>query len=206
MVGLAEAIGRRLGEQLGEDQDRQEVLAFGALAVLQNGTTVLLLLVLSWLTGTVWEAIAVAAASSFLRVVAGGAHLSTPWRCATFTAGMFWATGWLSAQSGPVTTRFGLWIAVPLILVNLLVLVRLAPVEAETRPLEAEHKVRLRRSSLIRGGLLSAGTLVGVTAGSWLGPALLMGFCTACLTLTPAGRQLVSLVDTLCNRVLRRWN
>lgn len=206
MEGLADQIGRRLGEQVGADQDRQEVLAYGALMVLQNGATLLMLLLLSFLTGSVREALVAAAASSFLRVVAGGAHLSTPWRCASFTALIFWVAGWLTSQASPFMLGFGLWIAIPVTLVNLQVLYRMAPVEAESRPLEPEHKARLRRSSLIRGGLLASAALAGLAVGTWLGIAVLLGFCTASFTLAPAGRQFTSSFDSLCSRVLGRCN
>lgn len=182
------------------------MVAFGALALLQNGASVVLLLLLALSTGLLPEAAAALLTAGVLRHATGGTHLQTPLRCVLTTALGFWAGGFvgyllvqaLADQAAAVTlaictVAWGLW-----------VIHRWAPVEAETRPLSSKHKAYLRRLSLRLGWLVSIVLVGGAFFRTWWWAPGLIGFSIQCISLTPPGHRLTRIIDCLCSRLQGR--
>ena len=72
----------RLGQALGSDKDRVAVMAYGAYSLLYTIWSMLLLIVFGVITDVLVEVLAVSLAASLLRRTSGGAHASSPHRCA----------------------------------------------------------------------------------------------------------------------------
>jgi len=202
----ANALGAYLAAQLGLDEEKQEVVAFGALALLQNGASALLLLVLALSTGILPEALAALLTAGILRHATGGTHLQTPLRCVATTALGFWAGGFvghLAAQS-PLCQATAPTVAACAVAGGLWVIYRWAPVEAETRPLSSQHKAYLRRLSLRLGWLVSIVLVGGAFFRAWWWAPGLMGVAIQCISLTPPGHWLTRTIDCVCSRLQGR--
>ncbi len=204
MERLAEWVGARLAAQLDLDNNRREVVTYGALALLHNGTSLLMTLVLAAFGGVLPETAVALLSAAVLRHATGGAHLSSSFRCAVATALVFAALGMLGRELTAVLLLWPLWVRVGLVLLaavlGFTVIYRYAPVAAETRPLRPAHRDRLRRLSLRMAPLYIALFLLGAWVGQWwVGPGLL-GYLNQVLTLTPGGRSLVSRLDQFLSR------
>lgn len=79
---LSRRFAERLGGVLGSEEDRVAVMAYGAYSLLYTAWSILLLIVFGVLTGTLTGILAVSLAASLLRRTSGGAHASSPHRCA----------------------------------------------------------------------------------------------------------------------------
>jgi accessory gene regulator B len=199
MERVAELIGRFLAAQLNMDDDRREIVSYGALTFLQNGASLVLMLLLSSLGGVLPYTLAAMITAGLMRHASGGAHLRTPLRCVMATSLAFVACGFggkalavlLAIQ--PVGVRLAVVLAFAG--AGLVPVFRYAPVEAETRPLGTVHRVQLRRLSLRLGGLMATGLALGALLGvRWTAPVLI-GFLVQSFTLTPAGHKAAYLLD-----------
>lgn len=191
---------------MGLSEEKQEVVAFGALALLQNGASLLLLLLLALLTGVLPEAVLALLTAGVLRHATGGTHLQTPLRCVATTALFFWGAGYAGQVLAAtlVTRTASLILAAPILTAGLWTIYRWAPVEAENRPLSPNHKASLRRLSLRLGWIVSAILLVGAFLTSWWWAPCLLGFLIQCTSLTPPGHKFTSTIDSICNRLQGR--
>lgn len=203
---MADSLAVYLSKQLGLSDERREVVAFGALALLQNGTSAAVLLLLAYLTGVLPEALAALVTAGILRHATGGVHLQTPWRCVGATALAFWAAGYLGhlLVAAHLTTTMSLALILPVAVAGLLVIFLRAPVEAENRPLSPEHKVYLRRLSRQFGWMVAVLLVVGALLDTWWWAPGLLGYFVQCTTLTPPGHKLAGMIDHAFNQLQRR--
>lgn len=199
MDRVATAVGNFLARQLGLDEDRREVITYGALSLLHNGFSVLLMLLLAVVTGLVPETFIALTIGAITRHASGGAHLNSSFSCAVVSGVVMLFNGFmgrtlngflfsLPAYAAGATALLGMS-------AGMVILFRLAPVPAETRPLSPGHTAKLHRLSLQIGTILSVLVLTGVWLRSWwVGPTL-MGFLMQCLTLTSPGHRVAHAID-----------
>ncbi len=208
MQKLAFALASYLAVQLGLDEDRREVLSFGALAFIQNGSSALLTLLLALAVGIVPETVIAVATAAVLRHASGGAHLRTPLRCVLATAVVFLLCGFLGDLTSSLFNSWPGVLRVVLVVIvaslGLLGVLRYAPVQAETRPLRPAHRVRLRRQSIRLVIVLTVALTLGAAAAAWWTPPALAGFVLQMFTLTPAGQALAHSFDDWLTRLSRR--
>jgi accessory gene regulator B len=195
----ADAIGRFLADQLEMDQDRREIVSYGALTFLQNGSSLALLLVLSALAGSLPQALVALGAAGLMRHAGGGVHLRTPLRCVAATSLAFTLAGLggrlLGSAIAPVPVWARLLAVLTLAAAGLAPVLRYAPVAAENRPLSAGHRAQLRRLSLRLGGAVVALLALGALLGAWWMVPGLLGFLVQSFTLTPAGHKAADALD-----------
>lgn len=207
MERMAAALGSLLASQLGLDEERQEVLTYGALVLIQNGVTALAILVVAALTGLLPQALAVMVAVATTRDASGGAHVQAALRCtvaSTVALVLYAYLGKLGAgllAAWPAALRVAA--VAPVALVAVALIVRYAPVEAETRPLSPTHRARLRRLSLQVAALFLVLAVLGAFIGAWWTAPGVLGFLMQTLTLTPAGHRFAAMVDMLFIRLQR---
>lgn len=208
MERAAEAFGAYLAAQLRLDQDRQEIVAYGALTFMQNGASLLLMIALGWLVGALPETLVALLAAASMRHASGGTHLSTPMRCVVVTGSLFALCGYAGGVLGGFLAGPP---AVVRAVVELLPLAggmgavyRYAPVEAENRRLSRAHRAKLRRLSLRLALVLAAAVILGVAVGAWWVMPALAGFLTECFTLTPTGHRMAGSLDRFCDAVSGR--
>lgn len=208
MESLSLRIGAYLAAQLGLDEERQAVLSFGALALLQNGSSAALTLILATAGGVLPHTLAAIAVTGLLRHNSGGVHLGTPLRCALLTAALFTGSGflgaslyaWLSVAGDPV----GLAFPALLLLLGSWPYAAYAPVAAANRPLGPERKARLRKGTLLSLLLVICVLIAGLAAGYPWAAGGLFGFLLQALTLTPVGYRIAAALDSTLDRTFGR--
>ena len=203
MERLAEALGGWAADGLNFDEDRREVLVYGAMTLLQNGATILAVLILARLMGVLPQAAAAALTASVLRHFSGGEHLSRPMRCVLFTAVEFALCGAagqiLTESAGAMVPLARLAAVLPPLLLGLAVVLRRAPVEAHTRPLSDDFKSRLRVRSRLIGTVICVVVAAAAYTDAWWSWAAFFGFAVQVFSLTSAGQGFVRLIDRTCN-------
>lgn len=201
MERLAEALGGWAADGLSLDEDRREVLVYGAMTLLQNGATILAVLALARAVGVLPQAAVAALTASVLRHFSGGEHLSRPMRCVIFTAVEFAVCGAIARAILLPGWGARLAAALPLLLLGLTAIVRRAPVEAHTRPLSDSFKSRLRVRSRLVGAAMCAAIAAAAYTGAWWAWAALAGFLVQTFSLTSVGQRLVHLIDRGCDQL-----
>ena len=90
---VANHLAGQISSALKFDKDYEEVLAYGAFSILQTLNTIVLILLFGLLFKVPLEAFVISLGASILRKYSGGAHASTPGRCAVLGVGAFVTLG-----------------------------------------------------------------------------------------------------------------
>ncbi len=163
---LLEKISNNLAEgiaaEMSYDQDRKEVIAYGAYAIMQIGLSILMVVLFGILFGVAAEALVVSLSGAWLRRYTGGAHASSPNICII--------VGTVACIGFALLSRLTLFTNVRV--TGTLVLVvhtaafglihRLAPVASENKPIPEKKRPGLKRGGMVTNTvylLVSAGTI-----------------------------------------------
>lgn len=208
MQQISKRIASKISDQLGYDDEKSAVIAYGMQAILQMTVILLYTILFGLLTGSLWPALAVNFTGGLLRRSTGGAHISTMAGCILVSCTVISALAACSVYLMPFITVFPAAVAfVLLFFAMFLIAFRYVPVDSPNKPIRRPEKIRrLRRQSFLFLGFLfavCAGLLIWFMLADvrvllyqlfW---AVLLGAVWQMFTLTPAGRKIISSVDTL---------
>ena len=81
MEKLAKQLANNIASSLNYDKEKEAVIAYGLIAIIQVAITVLLILLFGIQIGAPIEALVICFSASILRKYSGGAHADTPELC-----------------------------------------------------------------------------------------------------------------------------
>jgi accessory gene regulator B len=152
MEALARKLARNVSSSLGYDDEKEAVVAYGLIAIIQVTVTYLLVLCFGILTGVPAEAMIMSFSVSILRKYSGGAHAKTAEFCTFFSVVYCVSTAVISKRllagiSSPVSMAVALVIIFGL---SFLAVYQFAPVDSPNKPIKTEaKKKRMRKGSFI---------------------------------------------------------
>ncbi len=143
-------LASKISNALALDKDREEVLAYGAFTIVQTVWTILLIVLFGMLFRVLWKALFMAFIGALLRKHSGGAHATSPNRCAFISAVTFSGLAWIVNGMIVYST------IVIILLCGLLsflaayyIVCKYSPVDNPNKPIKKEKtKQRLRKSSI----------------------------------------------------------
>jgi len=198
-------LANKIARSLGYDAEKEAVVAYGLIAIVQVTVTVLLVLVLGLLLGVVWEALTVCFSVSIYRRYSGGAHADDANFCTLVTvvycslAAL--ASRWLAAAYGPAPMLAAIVLVYAFVF---LATYRYAPVDSPNKPVTSKKKIkRVRTASFIIVSVYFALQLclflfkIPAQAYRSLGISLLLGVSWQAFTLTPLGAILLHKLNDL---------
>ncbi|HYG59100.1 MAG TPA: accessory gene regulator B family protein [Symbiobacteriaceae bacterium] len=181
--------------KLGDEQ--AAVVAYGAMTAVNTVTTTLLLGIAAWVTN-LGPLLAVAALTgASLRVLTGGAHYTSPWRCSLASAAAYLGMAFGAMQMG-IASPAALGMAGAVVwAAGTVVIWRFAPTDTKAYPLPEAKRQRLRRLSLAYSAFVAI--LWSVALAQGVNPVLLAAALLAygwqLFTVTPAGFTVIRTVD-----------
>jgi accessory gene regulator B len=141
----------RISDALKLEKERIDVIAYGAFGVLQFVGSVILVVIPAVVLGVLSEAMVISFTAAILRKSSGGAHATSPGRCAVI--GMLVFTGMaLIIKAIPQNTEFIYCIiySAACIISAYTVVYRHAPVDTPSKPITKNEMIkRLRKASFI---------------------------------------------------------
>lgn len=201
MYGLANILGNFIASKLNFDQERREVITYGAFVLLHNLVIVLAVLLVAFIAGIFKETVIIILAFGLLRRFGGGIHVSSPIFCMVSSIIIFPLLGILAAVfSGYLlnVALFGRFIIIFLISSAALICVLFyAPREHSNHPLSTRMRARLRALSLITSLICTGLLLLGVLWGGFLKEAAAVGMALIfqAFNLLPAGGGFMEKLD-----------
>lgn len=152
MERIADNIAKKVSLELGLDNNRKEVIAYGTFTLLHTILCIILVVIFGLIFGVLLEALIITFAISILRKYSGGAHTSSPGICA--------AAGTIitMVQALLICFVFNLFINLSLtILLGLIsfiwsyyIIIKLAPVDSPGKPIRTQKKrKRMRKGSIL---------------------------------------------------------
>jgi accessory gene regulator B len=150
MERCSKAIAAKLALELGCDDDRRDVMAYGAFALIQMFISIGLVMIFGLVFDVVVEALIISFTASILRKYSGGVHASSPNTC-TFL-GIVVCVGFgllIKLGLAPVIDVKAFLVAGALGFIwSFCMISRLAPVDTPNKPIKSEEKrERMRKGS-----------------------------------------------------------
>lgn len=152
MEKLARKLACNISSALGYDDEKEAVVAYGLIAIIQVSITVLMILIFGILVGAPAEAMIICFSVSILRNFSGGVHAKTAEICTCFSTAYCTVTAVISKKLlteiyNPVIMAVGLIVIFGL---SFLIVYKFAPVDSPNKPIRTEKKKkRMRRGSFI---------------------------------------------------------
>lgn len=223
MDAWAERLATRLAVSLSLEADEQAVMAYALKVLASTSLYFAALALLGWATGLLPEFLAAALTVGCLRSFSGGAHLSTPARCAVTGALFSWAMAaaaealnsaapmWFTPRTLASETTFfiasgvAFWATLAgLTALGIACFARFAPAAVPEKPIGPSQVRSLRRGSFI--ALAIWGVAVAAASRLLSDPgwviASTLGYLWQLLSVTPAGFRIAGWIERLWNAFL----
>jgi accessory gene regulator B len=206
MEKLARKLASNISSSLGYDDEKEAVVAYGLIAMIQITLTTLLVLLLGILAGAPVEALIICFSVSILRKYSGGAHAKTAEFCTGFSVIYCILTAVISKRLlAGIYNPIAMAVAIIIIFaLSFLIVYKFAPVDSPNKPIRTEKKKkRMRKGSFI---ILSVYFVMSVTffllayqseIFESYGIGLLFGISWQIFTLTHLGAQFIGKMNQL---------
>jgi accessory gene regulator B len=147
---VATSVSNKLSDELKLDNDKREVIAYGAFALFQTVLSIVLVSLLGLMFGVALEALVISFVVSILRKYSGGVHATTSDSCTLIGTIVF--VGLASALSS-----LSNWISIDgwtiIITASFLwcyyIVFKLAPVESPSKKIGLKKKKKMKKGSII---------------------------------------------------------
>lgn len=195
----------KMALSLGYDAEKEAVVAYGMIAIVQVLITLLLVIVFGLLVGAVVEALIICLSVSLLRRYSGGAHAYSADFCTVLTIVYCTLASLLAHRVAAAYQPLAMLAAVLAVYGGgFAILLRYAPVDSPNKPIRSEAKIRrMRRDSLIVTACYLAAQLLfyflspSAQVFRSYGISLLLGVSWQVFTLTPLGAILLQKLNDL---------
>jgi accessory gene regulator B len=212
MEQLVRRLAGNIAGSLGYDDEKERVIAYGLIAMIQVIVTVLLVFVLGLIIGAPIEALILCFSVSLLRQYSGGAHAGTIEECTIisviYCVSFALISRWLLL---PVLNTYSmLFIIIVVYALSFIAIFKLAPVDSSNKPIKTDKKKRrMRRGSFITLSAYFALSILFLLLSfkyhitNSFGISLIFGIAWQIFTLTKLGFLFLNRVDFAVNKIFR---
>lgn len=203
---LSHYIASKIANTLSLDQDRKEIIAYGAFSLIHTVWSILLIVIFALIFDVLLSALVVSLTSVLLRKYSGGAHATSPNRCAVIGAIVFVGAAVLIDRL--VVQHISMVLLIPYMLASFALAYyfvnRYCPVDTPNKPItKTETKLRLRRGAFfilhLNFAVVMMLTVVCYPTYSIMIRSILLSVCTGllwqALTLTALGHLMIHQLD-----------
>lgn len=192
-----------LARELDSDSKQELRMAYGLEVLLGEIVKTVVLLLLSWKLGVLFEAFLIAVTAAILRLVSGGEHCSEYYRCLIGGTICFVLLGWGVHIINPFFKGSAAYTAIFAgILLSWWILRKYAPGETENKPIKGEEeRKKFRRLSVLIIAVYGLVMLLAVNIYLIRSIALpvLVGMVEQAFTVSPWGYRFMHFVDGALN-------
>lgn len=152
MENLSNSIANKVASELNMDNDKREVIAYGAFALIQTFISIILVSIFGFIFKVTFEALIVLFTASILRKYSGGAHASSAGNCTSI--GIIICIG----QALSISLIINKWVSFRIaLIIELVVFIwsyymvyKLVPVDNPSKRIKSEQKrKRMKKGSFI---------------------------------------------------------
>jgi len=209
---LSNSLAFKIASTLNMDKDREEVLAYGAFAIFQTLWSIALVIILGAIFDVLLESLTISFTTAMLRKYSGGAHATSPNRCAIIGAiaavGLALILNRFLVSINPI----GIFIFGVISFISAYYIIyKYAPVDTPNKPIiREETKTRLKKLSFkfVHALLVITSALYFLYFSNMDSIISLKIFFSICLgiawqilTLTSIGHYVIAKADILLNKI-----
>ncbi|APH22172.1 accessory regulator AgrB [Clostridium botulinum] len=196
---ISNKIGSKISSNLNLDKDTEEIITYGAFAVLQILWSFLCVVILGYICNVLLESIIISLAIAVFRKYSGGIHANSPNKCAIF--GAIICTGFALIVKN-ININLNLTFILMFILVfiySYYAIFKFVPVDTKSKPIDnIDEKLRLKKCSFLVISILFLIEILFVLlylkykyiALIYYGSCVLMGVLWQSFTLTPISKKM----------------
>ena len=208
MEKASNSLAEKISKELNYDEDKKEVIAYGAYAILEIILSIFFVVLFGWIFGVLTQALVVSVFGAGLRRYTGGVHASSPAIC--IIVGTVTCVGFALLSKLSFFTNF--WLVSALVLGTHLLafwlIYRLAPVASENKPISDKKKPKLKRGGLVLNLVYLLISAIVIALSVWMKrPALLtypvcisLGVLWQVFSITHLGGVWLGAIDRLLSR------
>lgn len=148
---LAISLGKKARILLNVDKNREQIIVYGAINLLQTAFSILWIVIAGFILGVLYEALIFSTTASILRKYSGGVHASSPNRCIIIGTV-------LSSAAGLIINKFSYNISLTnttamsmlFITASFIIVILKAPVDSIKKPItDLNMKKRFKKNSIV---------------------------------------------------------
>ncbi len=212
---LANKIANKIAIQLSLDKEKQSVIDYGLIGLLQVMTLLMIIIIIGVVSDSLYESLIIFLSVGFLRKSTGGAHSRTMKGCNTVTV-LSVAILAISSRyllSAPMNSYVNLGITMVVFLIGYIIFYRRVPMDSPNKPIVTLKKIkRLRKESFYKLALFFLLTVGAIALADTsvrfysIASSIRMALIWQATTLTEIGASLLSNLDLIVNRMLDKLN
>lgn len=213
MEKLTNKIAGKIAVELKLDNDNKEVIAYGIFAMLDIALSILLIVIFGLIFHVLVEALIVCFTGSILRKYSGGAHASSPGKCAAIGTIICIGQAMLFTFLIPseVNTFTIPLIGIFIFLWSYYLIYKLAPVDSAAKPIRTKEKQsRMKKGSFFTLSLFAVIIFINTVIFIFFKDKKIMvyslclygGIVWQTFTLTKAGHKTMHKMDSFLNHIL----
>lgn len=137
---LANNISKKVVSELNFDDDKREIIAYGAFALIQTFFSIALIIIFGNIFNVTIEAVIISFTISILRKASGGVHASSPGIC-TFLGTVIFVVLAILCKVSPVISLYKIaLIGFGTFVLSYYIIYKLAPVDNKSKPIKKEKR------------------------------------------------------------------
>ena len=145
-----EELADMIVENSNKNQVDREIIVYGLKTGIEQITSVVTTIFLGSILGLVLESLVFFISFSTIRIYAGGYHTKQPTHCYVMSCGII-MLALLIIKLAPM--KYALIVCVFLIIISVIIMIKLAPIQAINKPLDKEEQYHYRRKTLLYLGI-----------------------------------------------------
>jgi len=149
LAGMSNVIAEKISLHLQLDNDKEEVIAYGAFNLIHTLWSTILLIIFGLVFNSLIEILLISITAALLRQLSGGVHASSPGRCSTITVITFGILS-LFVRYTNLTPAAVVYYQLTTSVIILYSLYKNCPIDTPNKPIREEtQRIRLRKRSFI---------------------------------------------------------
>ncbi|MCY6960630.1 accessory gene regulator ArgB-like protein [Clostridium brassicae] len=211
---LSNALAENISSSLNLDDNNKQIIAYGAFSFFQTLWAILFIVILSFLFNVLLEALILSFTASFLRKYSGGAHATSPNRCALIGGIIFTLLGlFVDKFSLIINIKNTSFLILISFLFSYLIVYKLAPVDSTAKPIKKEKtRRRLKKKSILLISLLLVLSIILLSFYHKfqmshlliIVQCICLGLAWQSFTLTSVGHLLIRYIDLSIKNIFSR--
>ena len=212
MEKLARKLANEISKSLDYDDEKNQVIAYGLIAIIQMAVTVILVFILGLIVKAPVEALIICFSVSTLRKYSGGAHLNYIELCTSTGVIYCFIFSLISKYllASILNTYFMSFIIAVVYILSFLAIYKLAPVDSPNKPIKTEKKKkRMKKDSFIVLSVYVSLSLIFLLLSrknqifNSFGISLLFGVTWQIITLTKFGSYLLNKINFAASKIIK---
>ncbi len=208
---LASKLADRIAVQQGLDKEKQSVIKYGLIGLLQVVTLLIIIIFIGVITNSLYESLIIFLSVGFMRKSTGGAHSKTMGGCNTLSIISISLLALLSRYlfANPINSNINYGITLMIYALGYLIFYLRVPVDSPNKPIVKQEKIRrLRKQSFIKLTLfllLTVGAIYFAESNNRLNSissSIRIAILWHTLTLTEFGIIVLASLDSIVTRIL----